>query len=222
MSRGADFWTRRRAQVEAEAQAQARAAEADTRAAQEAEVAERSDEELCEDLGLPDPDTMQPGDDFSAFMGRAVPERLRRRALRRLWRSNPVLANVDGLVDYGGDFTDSATVIENLQTAYQVGRGMTAHVEALARQAEADAQLAEQAAEDGSGPAPEEAETTAATAEDTAPETAEPEPAGPETVGPYVWQDADRSGPDADLSPRRRMRFAFEDTASLDETGVSA
>ncbi|MFO7758010.1 MAG: DUF3306 domain-containing protein [Roseovarius sp.] len=222
MSRGADFWSRRRAQVEAEAQAQARASEAVTRAAQEAEVAERTDADLCEDLGLPDPDAMQPGDDFSAFMGHAVPERLRRRALRRLWRSNPVLANVDGLVDYGGDFTDSATVIENLQTAYQVGRGMTAHVEEMACQAEADAQIAERAAEDWAEPGLEEPGTTLATAEDTAPEGAEPDRAGPQTAGPYVWQDADRSGPDADQSPRRRMRFAFEGTATLDETGVSA
>ena len=43
-------------------------------------------------------------------------------ALRRLWKVNPVLANVDGLVEYGEDFTDSATVVENLQTTYQVGK----------------------------------------------------------------------------------------------------
>ena len=39
------------------------------------------------------------------------------------------------LVDYGEDFTDSATVIENLQTTYQVGKGMLKHVEEMARQA---------------------------------------------------------------------------------------
>ena len=196
MSRGTDFWTRRRAQVEAEAQAQTRAAEVEAR---EADLAERTDAELCEDLGLPDPDAMQPGDDFSAFMSRAVPERLRRRALRRLWRSNPVLANVDGLVDYGEDFTDSATVIENLQTAYQVGRGMTAHVEELARQAEAEGAETEE-------PIPEDTPTEMVEAEDTAPETSDP----------HVWTHADQSDTGADLPTRRRMRFAF------DETGVSA
>lgn len=204
MSRGTDFWSRRRAQVAAEDQARARAAEAEAR---EADLAERTDAELCEDLDLPDPDTMEAGDDFSAFMSRAVPDRLRRRALRRLWRSNPVLANVDGLVDYGGDFTDSATVIENLQTAYQVGRGMTAHIEELARQAEAEAQVAEQAPETEE-PIPDASGTELAQAEDTAPETS----------APHVWTHADQSdtGTGTDLPPRRRMRFAF------DETGVPA
>jgi hypothetical protein len=204
MSRGRDFWSRRLAQVAAEDQARTRATEAEARAA---DLAERTDAELCEDLGLPDPDAMQPGDDFSAFMARAVPERLRRRALRRLWLSNPVLANVDGLVDYGEDFTDSATVIENLQTAYQVGRGMTAHVDELARQAEAEAQTAE-----NTEPAADETEAGMAETEDP----------GPETSDPYVWDRADPSDTNTDPPPRRRMRFVFDDTASRDVTGVSA
>ena len=69
-------------------------------------------------------------------MSKTVPDRLRRRALRCLWLANPALANLDGLIDYGEDFTDSATVIENMQTAYQVGKGMTEHVLEMARQAE--------------------------------------------------------------------------------------
>ncbi|MEI4231340.1 DUF3306 domain-containing protein [Roseovarius sp. D22-M7] len=200
MSPVRDFWSRRRAQVEAEAQEQARAAEAEARAAQEAELAERTDAELCEDLGLPDPDALQQGDDFSAFMSKAVPDRLRRRALRRLWRSNPVLANVDGLVDYGGDFTDSATVIENMQTAYQVGRGMTAHVDEMARQAEAEAEerIAAQNAPNSEDADGDEAELAAA--EEPAPETAQP----------HVWDDTAPS--ESDLPPRRRMRFAFDDS----------
>jgi hypothetical protein len=40
------------------------------------------------------------------------------------------------LVDYGEDFTDSAMVVENMQTAYQVGKGMLKHVQEMARQAE--------------------------------------------------------------------------------------
>ncbi|MGR3502593.1 DUF3306 domain-containing protein [Pseudaestuariivita sp.] len=128
------FWERRKAAVAAEEAAvvaEAKAAEL------EAIEAEKSDEELLEELGLPDPDTLEDEGDFKAFMGDAVPQRLKTRALRKLWRLNPVLANVDGLVDYGEDFTDAATVVENLQTAYQVGKGMLAHVEELARQSEA-------------------------------------------------------------------------------------
>jgi hypothetical protein len=42
-----------------------------------------------------------------------------------------VLANLDGLVDYGEDYTDAATVVENLQTVYQVGKGMVTKLEEL-------------------------------------------------------------------------------------------
>jgi hypothetical protein len=80
--------------------------------------------EVLERLGLPDPDLMQAGDDFSAFMQRTVPEFLRRRALRRLWLSNPVLANLDGLIDHGEDYTDAATVQGGMKTLYEIGRGI--------------------------------------------------------------------------------------------------
>jgi hypothetical protein len=80
--------------------------------------------EVLEKLGLPDPDTLGPGDDFRAFMAREVPAFLRRRALRRLWRLNPVLANIDGLVDHGEDFHSPEFRPAVLTTAYQVGKGM--------------------------------------------------------------------------------------------------
>ena len=83
----------------------------------------RTDDEILQDLGLPHPDDLAPGDDIKGFLNPVVPDRLRRLALRQLWRSNPVLANVDGLVEYGEDYTDAATVVENLQTLYQVGKG---------------------------------------------------------------------------------------------------
>lgn len=78
---------------------------------------------LLERLGLPSPESLGPGDDFSGFMQSGVPEFLRRRALRRLWRSNPVLANLDGLNDYDEDFTSPEETMKVLKTAYKVGRG---------------------------------------------------------------------------------------------------
>ena len=175
-----DFWTRRKRAVAAEKAAEAAAVEeaqaAEAVAVREAEAAEKTDAELLEELGLPDPDALAPGDDVKGFMQAAVPDRLRRRALRALWRTNPVLANLDMLVDYGEDFTDAATVVENLSTAYQVGKGMKAHVEEMARQAEEAAEklgLTQEAdAADADAPAEAEAET---------PPVAEaaPSPAGP-------------------------------------------
>ena len=144
---GTDFWSRRKAGVETEEKIALQIKDAEETAALQAEQAEKTDEELLLELDLPNPDDMKMGDDFSAFMSKAVPDRLRRRALRRLWLANPALANLDGLLDYGEDFTDSATVIENLQTAYQVGKGMTEHVLEMVRQAEAEAAEQRAAAE---------------------------------------------------------------------------
>ena len=144
---GTDFWSRRKAGVETAETIALQIKDAEETAALQAEQAEKTDEELLLELDLPNPDDMKMGDDFSAFMSKAVPDRLRRRALRRLWLANPALANLDGLLDYGEDFTDSATVVENLQTAYQVGKGMTEHVLEMVRQAEAEAAEQRAAAE---------------------------------------------------------------------------
>jgi len=53
---------------------------------------------------LPDIDSLDKDSDFTVFMRDGVPEALRQRALRKLWLSDPVLANLDGLNDYDDDF----------------------------------------------------------------------------------------------------------------------
>ncbi|WP_212525509.1 DUF3306 domain-containing protein [Actibacterium sp. MT2.3-13A] len=202
-----DFWSRRRAAVRAEEEAEAETLRAAEQALAEEEraraEAEKTDAELLEELGLPDPDTLRPGDDFAAFMQRAVPERLRRRALRKLWTSNPVLANLDGLVDHGEDFTDAATVTPDLRTAYEVGRGMYEHVRSLAAQALEGAQEEAAAAPDEAAPEAPEAETVEAAAEPAAPRLRE--------VAEYetAVEDMSEAAEPAPL-PRRHMRFAFD------------
>lgn len=62
-------------------------------------------------------------DDFTLFLKDGVPGALRRRAMRRLWSSNPVLANVDGLNDYDGDFRDPKSNLSVFKSAWKVGRG---------------------------------------------------------------------------------------------------
>ena len=85
-------------------------------------VEEAGPDEIPE--GLPDIESLDENSDFSPFLSGDVPEALQRLALRKLWRLDPVLANLDGLVDYGEDFTDAATVIEGMRTAYKVGKGI--------------------------------------------------------------------------------------------------
>ncbi len=82
----------------------------------------RSDKDILAELGLPDPDTLGPGDDFTALLKAELPARLRRRVLRRLWLSDPALANLDELLEYGEDYSQAVTGI--VETVYQVGRGM--------------------------------------------------------------------------------------------------
>ncbi|WP_198670605.1 DUF3306 domain-containing protein [Oceanicella sp. SM1341] len=169
---------------------------------------EATDAEILESLGLPDPDTLRPGDDFSAFMRSAVPRRLRNRALRRLWASDPVLACLDGLNDYEEDFTDAATVVPDLRTAYKVGQGMFDRKAEAARAAapppaprdEPGGEAPPEAAGEATGEAPGEASAPGDTGAAPAPETARPAPS------------ADAA---AQLSPRRSaMRFRFEEDGS--------
>ena len=86
----------------------------------------KSDEEILSILELPEPDTLKLGDTVEKFMDGRVPERIRARALRAFWKTNPLLANIDGLDEYCDDYTDAAMVVENLQTIYQVGKGYAA------------------------------------------------------------------------------------------------
>lgn len=47
---------------------------------------------------LPDIDKMDDGSDFSVFLKEGVPDLLRRKALRKLWRLNPVFADRKSVV----------------------------------------------------------------------------------------------------------------------------
>lgn len=201
MSPAADFWSRRKAAVLAEAEAERAATEAVAYEAELKAIEEKSDEEILAELKLPDPETLAEGDDFSGFLAKAVPERIRRRALRKLWLSNPTLANLDGLIEYGEDYTDGATVVEGLQTAYQVGKGMLKHVAEMAKQ--------ENGAEAGDAPDGDDAF-----------EASPPE--APGAIEPIEIQETEleatgggeRSSQEAEEAeetrPLRRMRFSFE------------
>ncbi|MGB0658990.1 MAG: DUF3306 domain-containing protein [Mangrovicoccus sp.] len=188
-----DFWSRRRAAVAAEEQQELQAEAQIAEAQKETALAERSDADLLAEAGLPEPEALTSPDQIRDFLQAELPQRLKTRALRRLWRLNPVLANIDGLVDYGEDFTDAAMVIPDLKTVYQVGRGMIAKLEELGADDEAGAQPSseETAAEESAAhpaPAPQAAPAAAAPIAQTEP----PEPAA---ILP---------------ASARRMRFQFD------------
>lgn len=72
---------------------------------------------------LPPIESLTAESDFTPFLRDKVPEALRKAALRKLWRSDPVLANLDGLNDYDEDFT-GGSLGGIVATAYRVGKGM--------------------------------------------------------------------------------------------------
>ncbi len=57
------------------------------------------------------------------FLKEGVPDVIRRKALRKLWRINPVLAHLDGLDDYDDDYTVAETFLKGLKTVYEAGKG---------------------------------------------------------------------------------------------------
>lgn len=207
-SRGEDFasrWSRLKRDTRAPAPGSPETPPAPAGEAQD----ERSDEEILSELGLPDPETLKPGDDVKAFMASAVPARIRNRVLRKLWVSNPVLANLDRLVDYDDDFTDAAMVPEMLNTAYKVGRGwLEAEDETAAPDAGERADISEAQCDAAPADAPAEAGEDAARPEADPEETAD----GPAPADDEPAETVTRRAPDAARGARlRRMRFRFAD-----------
>ena len=92
-------------------------------AIEEDEFAGKTDSEILQTLELPDPETLKLGDNVVGFMDGRVPDRIRHKALRAFWKTNPLLANIDGLDEYCDDYTDAVMCIENMQTIYEVGKG---------------------------------------------------------------------------------------------------
>lgn len=72
---------------------------------------------------LPAVEGLDSQSDFTPFLHPQVAPDLRRRALDRLWRLDPLFSRVDGLDDYAGDFTRPAGAAA-VATAYRIGRGL--------------------------------------------------------------------------------------------------
>ena len=91
--------------------------------AESEEDAALDDDQLLQKYGLTNPEEIEDEASLDAFMQNGLPDRLRQMALRRMWRLNPLFRFADEMVEYGEDYTDAATVIDGMTTAYQVGKG---------------------------------------------------------------------------------------------------
>jgi hypothetical protein len=133
---------------------------ADDAAVEDDEDAALTDAELLEKYDLPDPETVTEESGLERFLnGEGLPGRVRQMALRRLWRLNPLFGVIDDMVEYGEDYTDAATVIEGMKTAYTVGKGYAKEVvepeEAEAQEGDAEAQEGDAEAQEGDAEAQE-------------------------------------------------------------------
>ena len=61
--------------------------------------------------------------DLSPFFKAGVPKALKSAAMRAVWRSDPVFANLDGLNDYEENFADPDLIRKFAGTAWKIGRG---------------------------------------------------------------------------------------------------
>ena len=84
---------------------------------------EVTDEELLAEYELTHPEEINDPEKLDDFFSRPVPDRLKQLAMRRMWRINPLFRFADEMVEYGEDYTDAATVVPDMKTAYQVGKG---------------------------------------------------------------------------------------------------
>ncbi len=145
------------------------------------------DEPAADDAVAADPtadltpiDRLDESSDYTGFMRDGVPAELKKAALRRLWRSNPIIAHLDGLDDYDEDFTAITAVVAGLDKMRQAGRRLAdgdrkgTPEEEVAAPPEADA------------PPPEPAESE--------PEAAADKPVAEADSGDENGAPADRSG----------------------------
>lgn len=115
-------WSQRKAEARA---GKTEAQEPEAASSPDAADAEAT-EETFDPTTLPDVETLDAHSDYTGFLKTGVPVELQRLALRKLWRSDPVLANLDGLNDYDEDFSQIGKATEVVKTAYRVGKGYLA------------------------------------------------------------------------------------------------
>ncbi len=120
-------------------------------AVESAEPAEPAPEAEDPLKDLPPVEDLTLESDFTPFLRAEVPEDLHRQALRKLWNSDPVFANDDGLKDYADDYASLFTGSSPVKTLYRVGKGFLDAVDEAAEKVDeaAPQPVAATAAEEG-------------------------------------------------------------------------
>jgi hypothetical protein len=169
---------------------------------------------------LPDIESLDETSDFAPFMAKGVPEILRRRALRKLWRLNPLFANLDGLNDYDEDFTDAANVLSEIKTIYKVGKGMVSEetAEKTAGETAGETAGADESGEDETG---EDETGEDETGEDEAGESEVADNAGESPAVAPAASSGEPAAPDGEAKPDAAAK-PVESASLLHDEGETA
>jgi hypothetical protein len=98
--------------------------EAERVAEQDPDQAEITAAELrnqAEEAGLTPIEDLEADSDYTGFLGQGVPAALTKAALRKLWLSDPVFANLDGLNDYDLDYNVIDKILNLADTGKDLG-----------------------------------------------------------------------------------------------------
>jgi hypothetical protein len=183
---------------------------------QQAESSAAGDDDTIDPKDLPDIDSLDAGSDYTVFLKKGVPPALKRKALNKLWQTDPAFRHICMLDDYNLDYTDAAMVVPNLKTLFQVGRGMVLPEEEEAA-AKAAAEAADRAVEVPQGaealpgaPEPATGDSEAAEAAAARPPQSRPKPRMPGTprVPPAATREASGPGSGGASAPRQGERSA--------------
>ena len=91
-----------------------------------------------EPTALPSVEELTAESDYTVFLADNVPESIKRAALAKLWRSDPVFANLDGLNDYDEDYNLASSLIASVRSAYKAGKGYADEAEDKLARAEGE------------------------------------------------------------------------------------
>ena len=170
------------------------------------EDSQLTDDELLAKYELEDPETIEDEAKLDAFLEGKFPDRIRQMALRRMWRLNPMFRFADEMVEYGENYTDAATVIDGMTTAYEVGKGYL--------QKAFDA-----VDEPPSEEAPETQEVELASEPDDVPEVAEEPASAADEEAPEAGDESNRSAEQNQLPATESVKV---DETTIDEAARPA
>lgn len=151
--------------------------------------------------------------DFTVFMKRGVPDALKNAALRKLWRSNPDLAVLDGLNDYDTDFRTAETAMDGFKSAWKVGRGYADKAEEVAAEMESRSAKAAEELKAAERVEAGEVQSDVQVGEETPVDLQEDEAAQVEIEAEELESNisAEEKGDVKKAPRRRRMAFDVED-----------